>query len=126
MHKLIKTPSLFILALACVLLFSNCRKSKMIDISYTVTIVPLIDSLPAKVKIIYANWTESDEVSYEGTKWTIKKKCRIDTNVSLRATGVSNVKSIEVRIEGYRNPPSINQCDSTNCSVSTKYDLYGD
>lgn len=105
-------------------LFGSCA-SKYEGIYYRVILTPIVDSMPCKASIEYSAWYDKEMLDFEGKHWQTIKKVRIDTYVTLKATGNYNVESIEITIGGYKNEPTIVQCTDANCSAEGRYDLYG-
>ncbi len=87
-------------------------------------VTPLVDSLPVTVELKHSTKNTPKEIHLTEKNWTTSESIRIDTYVTLEAAGTSNVKRIDLRIEGYHNSPAIEYCESSNCSVKARYDLY--
>lgn len=125
MLKTLATIKIISLVLFAAMLFTGCA-NRNIDISYSVNLTPLVDSLPCRATIEYTTWTSKETIDFEGLHWATIQKSRIDTYVELKASGITNVKSIQIGLGGYRNQPVLRHCDDVNCSVEARYDLYGD
>lgn len=104
---------------SCVLfavVFLSCKKGRYYDITYTVDVIPTVDSLPISVQI---NGSVTDR-----KHWSIESSRKIDTYTTLIAKGLSNIKRIDSKIEGWKSPPSTGYCESQNCTIEVRYNLY--
>lgn len=107
------------------LVFITCSKKSIthVDVDANIYLTKLVDSLPCKANIVYkdfTNITHSEEIS---NNWTIHHNLHYDQYVTLKATGMANIKSLTVEIIAKDSPVS-NSCNGSTCTVEVRKDLY--
>lgn len=103
-----------------VIMVSSCSRQDS-QVTYSVTFTRTYDSLPCQANIEYPDY---GQIRYAKiiNNWSFSQKINHDQFVILKATGISNVKNLTVKIEANGSPAS--ESCSGNCTVSVRKDLY--
>lgn len=106
------------------LTFITCnRKATHVDVDANVYITKLVDSLPCQANIEYSDLTNRKTTQAISSDWTVHHNLHYDQYVELKATGVSNIKTLTVEITAKSLPVS-NSCSGNNCTVEVRKNLY--
>ena len=116
MISYIKYLTIFMLVV-CVL---SCQKRDT-QVGYYVYVTKKYDSLPCQVDIEYPD-LGTKRTTQISSDWSFVQKINHDQYVVLKATSVSNVKTLKVEIYAKENP--VSESCSDNCTVSVRKDLY--
>ncbi|MCE3229080.1 MAG: hypothetical protein K0S32_3631 [Bacteroidetes bacterium] len=120
-HKYIFIPFAFLFCIS----LSNCKK-KEFTVQYDVIIKKKYDSLPCSASIEYRFGTHnpSDTHTEEiNANWSLTKNCREDEKVTLRATSLSNIKSLIIKLEA-EGEKQQTECVIDGCTVYLEQALY--
>ncbi len=108
--------------LAGLFFFSCNKKATHVDVDAYVYITKAVDSLPCQANIEYTDFTNGKLTEQISANWTIHHNLHYDQYVTLKATGISNIKTITVEISAKGSTESKN-CNG-NCIVDVRKDLY--
>ena len=118
-----------VITLTIVFTLYSCKTKNNITVNYFVTIVPKVDSLPCVVNIEYtlSAYSKNNRVTEQiSSNWTTSTKCHYDDYITLKATSVTNIKSLQVRIDASYGNAVDSECALDNCIASVRKDLYGE
>ncbi len=113
----ITTPLLFVF---------SCKTKNDVKVEYTVSLTKLVDSLPCRAEVEFTDYgsernsKHTDQIS---ANWTCTKICYYDTEVTLKAKALENIKSLKVEISAYGTTVS-ETADPSNGSAYVSKALY--
>lgn len=120
-----KTKLNIFLTIVIGLLFITCAKktSTNVDVAANVYMVKLVDSLPCKASIVYSDYTHGNHQEEISSNWSVHHNLHYNQTVILKATGLSNIKSLTVEIV-VGNTPTSNSCNGSTCTTEIRKVLY--
>lgn len=101
----------------------GCTKKTLVSVDATVTITKAIDSLPYQVYVEYYDVTNGTINQTVSSNWTIQRSLHSDQYATLKATAMSNVKTISIQLAGKGTTVS-NHCNGTNCTIDIRKNMY--
>ena len=114
----------FCVCLLLLILVSSCsKKETLADIDASVYIIKSVDSLPCQVYVEYYDVNNGTTTNQIASNWTTHKSLHLDQYATLKATSVSNVKSLSVEIKGKGTTVS-KSCTGNNCTVDVRKNMY--
>lgn len=106
------------------LLFIACtKKPTLIDLDASVNITKAIDSLPCLVNVEYNDVTNGTVKESISSNWTTHRSLHSDQTGTLKATAISNVKTISIEILAKGSTVSKN-CNGNNCTIEIVRNMY--
>ena len=106
------------------LLFIACtKKPTLVDLDASVYITKSIDSLPCSVSIEYSDITNGAVKETISSNWTTHRSLHSDQNGTLKATAISNIKTISIEIMAKGSTVSKN-CNGNNCTIEIVRNMY--
>ena len=91
------------------------------DVGYYVYVTKKYDSLPCQADIEYPD-LGTKRTAQISSDWSFIQKIHHDQAVTLKATAVSNIKTIKVEIYALESP--VSESCNDNCTVSVRKALY--
>lgn len=116
MHKISIIFLLVIFAL-------SCTKKTLVSVDATVTITKAVDSLPCQVYVEYSDVTNGTVNQTVSSNWTIQRSLHSDQYATLKATAISNVKTVSIQLAGNGTTVS-NNCNGANCTIDIRKNMY--
>jgi hypothetical protein len=119
--KYIFIPFIFLFCFSLV----NCKK-KEVMVQYDVIVKKKYDSLPCSAEIEYRFGTHNPSDTHTEeihSDWSISKSCSEDEKVTLKATSLSNIKSLIIKL-GADGESQQSECVVNGCTVYLEQALY--
>jgi dihydroneopterin aldolase len=116
---IIKFFAIFIL----VIFTFGCTKKTLVSVDATVTVTKAVDSLPCQVYVEYYDVTNGTINQTVSSNWTIQRSLHSDQYATLKATAMSNIKTISIQLTGNGTTVS-NNCNSSNCTIDIRKNMY--
>ncbi len=101
----------------------GCTKKTLVSVDATVTITKAVDSLPAQIYVEYYDVTNGTVNQTVYSNWTIQRNLHSDQYATLKATAMSNVKTISIQLAG-RGTTVSNNCNGSNCTIDIRKNMY--